>query len=84
MDQKFEKALDDLATSIATDAAKKDIAIESKADALKTLTTYYLARKKVMAQEAGNNQPDDDGPSFEGFRLQMTEEKNGKAAVSGR
>lgn len=75
MDEKFEKALDDLATSIAKDAAKGDIAIETKADTLKALTTYYATRKKVRAADAKNADVDE-GPSFDSFKLDM-EEGNG-------
>jgi hypothetical protein len=65
--------IEKLAQKTANEALKEDTPLQSRIDALKSLTPYYTALKK-----AESNQPEEsDEPTIEGLREQMAEAENG-------
>lgn len=55
----FDKALDDLATAIATKAAGTEVSLSESSEALKVLTAYYAAKKKESKSKGPADDPED-------------------------
>lgn len=68
--------IEKLAQKTANEALKEDTPLQSRIDALKSLTPYYTALKKAAGNEPAEG---GDEPTMDEMRSQIEESGNGRA-----
>ena len=67
--------IEKLAQKTALEALKEDTSIQTRIDALKSLTPYYTALKKVAGQETAESAGDE--PTMDDMRQQINKQETG-------